>query len=124
MPSVDDHKLKAAENEAFVRDLNRHAAIHCDWMVTGLFYSALHHVSALLHNKGCRDADLRRHAQRQELLRSKLPAETQLYHDYRHLKDDSEDARYECRAFTTAEVQSLQRTEFARLKAKVLALLP
>ncbi len=124
MPGFRAHKRKASENEAFVEVLRRAGGRHRDWMVTGLFYSALHHISALLHHRGCGDGDLKPHSERTRQLWKRLPTESQVFDDYRQLKDDSEGARYECASFSDTEVGELQGEEFARLKARVRELLP
>ena len=124
MPGTQDHRLKAAENEAFAGGVASNGAAHLDWAVTGYFYAALHHVTALLHSLGCQDGDLRTHARRQRQIATRLPAEQQLYDDYRQLQDDSEAARYDCRAFSEQDVNQLIAQHFAPLKTRVQALLP
>jgi len=46
-----------------------------------------------------------------------------IYSDYRQLKDDSRDARYEMVEFTKAEVQDLRDQEYARIKSFALSLI-
>jgi hypothetical protein len=123
MPAAADHISQAQQNEAFVADLKSGPVVHCGWVVTGLFYSALHRVSALLHHRGCSDSDIDGHAKRARQLQQKLDAETQLYSDYRQLKDDSEAARYDCRPFSHAEVSTLEAEEFARIKSRAQELM-
>jgi len=124
MPSRQDHACKATENEAFAGGVVSNGAAHLDWAVTGYFYAALHHVTALLHSLGCQDADLKTHAKREKQIVTRLPVEQQLYNDYRQLSDDSQDARYECRPFSEQDVKQLVAQHFVPLKTRVQALLP
>ena len=49
MPTEKDHSTKAEYNETFFQKTKNN---YQDWAITGLFYSALHYVDALLSKKG------------------------------------------------------------------------
>jgi hypothetical protein len=119
MPTKYRHLRQAFANESFVNTLDPAATRYAGWAVIGLFYAALHYVTALLHRNGCTDASVNSHDRRLRQLQAKLPLEAGLYQHYRHLKDDSEDARYDCVSFTSAQVMLLQSQQFAAIKQRV-----
>lgn len=124
MPSLPDHTHRAAEDEQFAGGIAGGNVAHLGWAVTGYFYAALHHMTALLHHLGCHDGDLTSHPTRLRQIATRLPSEQQLYNDYRHLKDDSEAARYDCRSFSEQDVRDLVKQHFAPLKRRAQKLLP
>ncbi len=88
MSSKQEHIKWAEHNEAFIDSLNLDATPYRDWVVTGMFYAAVHYVEAYLatRNKHSRD-----HRARDSTVKRLLPA---ISHNYRSLKDESINARY------------------------------
>ena len=125
MPTIRQHRKKARHNESFADSFDATATPYTDWITTALFYGALHHVQALLHDLGWPDGQTDKHPKVEKLLSidSTLRNESDLRDDYKQLRDDSEEARYFTRTFSAAEVTRLRQDEFARLKQRVDELL-
>lgn len=119
MPSQDDHLQKARHNEQFVDSFELASTPYLDWVITGIFYAALHYVDAFLATQAVHPGS---HSRRDAEV--KLFLGTGFYLDYRALKDDSQDARYRVRQFSAEEVQNEIRPLFQKIKSEVLALLP
>jgi hypothetical protein len=121
MPDIQQHRTKARENEAFADWLGLSGYPCADWMVTVVFYSALHHIESLFRYLGIPEVESDRHPKRRDLLKfdRRLYGESQLRRDYFDLQDDSEDARYKCRPFTLEEARRLRDEQLARIRARV-----
>lgn len=74
------------------------------WAVTAFFYSALHWVDAYLATLGYHPP---RHVERDNFLHRESILR-RIHSDYRHLKTDSVDARYNIRSFRDSEIQLLR----------------
>jgi hypothetical protein len=123
MPDVYQHLRQAVRNDRFVTSLGDPHDKWSAWAVVGLFYTALHFVTALLHVLGCGDEDVNTHGKRLSQLKQRLPNDQQLFDDYGQLLADSVEARYKCRNFTGADIAELQNQQFGRVKARVKQLL-
>jgi hypothetical protein len=99
--TAQEYLDQAAHNAGLAAYLRTNKTDYLDWAATCLFYSAVHYVNAFLAYSG--KSIPRRHTssdpanpgrtnivQQDSVLRS-------VYHDYRHLDDESRDARYELR---------------------------
>jgi hypothetical protein len=119
LPTTPQHRAKAENNEFLGTELGNP---FWDWAVSGNFYAALHYVEAYFAN---RKPPL--HPATHQLRDSHIHADAKLsaiYVDYRQLKDESRDARYDASiAFTQADV-TRTRTCLDRIKAVVVPLLP
>lgn len=99
MPNFDDHILKAGHNGNFFKSLDQN--IFPDWVVNGIFYSALHCVDAVLSKSNLHPPlhHLRgAYIQKNSLLQS-------IYINYRSLEDLSRDARYTNKILTQVEIK-------------------
>lgn len=104
MSTTPEHKAKAKHNEFFVATLQNP---FWDWAVTGMFYAAVHYVEAYLathrppvhsRNHNVRDSNVQND-----------PVLGKVYDDYRELKNECHDARYQAHlTFTQADVVRLQ----------------
>jgi hypothetical protein len=116
LSSKDQHKEKAEHNK-FLRDELDNP--FWDWAVTATFYAAVQCVEAYfatipLHSKNHEDRDSS--IQRDAKIRS-------IYGDYRLLKDESRDARYQPYiTFAQADVQRVQ-TYLQTVKNVILPLI-
>lgn len=99
MPSRDEHYSKAEHNERFANSFALDSTPYLDWVVTGLFYSAIHYIDAYLAHFHSIHPDS--HEDRDDKVRRYL---RRINKDYRELKDDSKDARYNMRSFTPDEI--------------------
>jgi len=127
MPTQDEHLDKAQHNQRFYESLDIATTDFLDWLVTGLFYCALHYVDAYLATKLIHP---RQHAgtnQRNDQV-AHMPELRVIYRHYRALYDDCIDARYGfhptgMRNFSVSEIQRLRDWNLATIRAHVLQLL-
>jgi HEPN domain-containing protein len=90
-----------------------------DWAITALFYAALHLLQAYLTRTGIH---VTTHMARDRYMRAAtdlLP----ILSDYRALRDASEHARYECRAFSGPEFLSIRDNAFLAITSHLRSLL-
>jgi len=102
-----EHLHQSRHNRRFTDFVANSAPQFADWVITGLFYCALHQVERYAfaklrrHNKG--------HKARCQFVWLSL---RQIFHSYRKLQDMSEDVRYECYSPTAADIATAE--QFAR----------
>jgi len=92
MPSSDEHIKKAKHNEGFVDIFDLKSSPYLDWALTGIFYSAIHYIEAVLAIKSKHPIS---HSQRNTLI-SLYIKNSDVYDDHRDLMEDSRDVRYKC----------------------------
>ena len=102
MPSQKDHINKARHNEQFLSSFDIDTTPFLDWVVNGVFYSALHYLDCYLANKGKHPGE---HRERIRLIWNEPYLGKPFFRLYRPLKDDSEEGRYNMRAFTPDEIR-------------------
>jgi len=102
MPSREDHINKARHNEQFCSSFDLNRTPFLDWVVNGIFYSALHYLDSFFAIKGKHPGD---HQERIRLIRTERDLGRTFFQLYRPLKDDSEEGRYNMRAFTPDEIR-------------------
>jgi len=105
-------------NREFLSTFDRDATPYLDWMVTVIFYTALHVIERYLAHKGLHPTD---HTARDAYLR-RVRGFKFIWLDYRRLKDESIRARYEMASFTASEVQEHEE-RLSRIEAHVHSLL-
>ncbi len=119
MPSPEQHQRQAAHNQSFALSLDLATTPYRDWVVTAVFYAALHLVEWFLTSQGhvsrrdhqLRDSYLARFAQ----LRA-------IYADYTELRFQSEAARYECAAFTVETIRDDLIPRLTRIETHIRSL--
>jgi hypothetical protein len=118
--TADEHFLRAQQNERFANqiDLNTSpVAVH--WVVTILFYAALHYVQAYFAALG------RKHGlhttRASDIQRDNRIAV--IYDDFRQLSDMSRDARYECSALQPGHIKFAQE-RLEQIKSDLKPFLP
>ena len=104
MPDIQAHRQQVQHNRQVISHLQQGSDTYLDWVVTLLFYTALHLVDQVLYHNA--QLNPRNHRQRHAAI-AKEPALAQIYPDYRELEHQSRRSRYECAQFTLDEVQSL-----------------
>lgn len=112
MARKDDHLWQADHNEAFYSRLLTTKFL--DWVVTAIFYSALHYVDAYLAAK--QDIHPSRHYEGRDFWVATESNLKRIWNQYRWLKDKSEAARYDVKHFTQAEVKGFKENEFEIIK--------
>ncbi len=121
MATKKEHIRKAEHNERFIDLFDIDTTPFLDWVITGIFYSAIHYIRALAAKYDLINissyGDMDNLFNRISVFKNNRTA----YMDYRQLKDDSRSARYEMVKFSTREVRSLKNGEFQRIKSFVLA---
>ena len=105
--AVSEYVAQAKHNSAFAADIRKNQGKYLDWAATSLFYAALHYVNAYFVKSGM--AIPRRHSSSDP----KNPGRTNIvqqdpslkiiYAPYRHLDDESRDARYELKVVSKAD---------------------
>jgi hypothetical protein len=99
-PTAHEYIEQAAHNAALAAHLRSEKPDYLDWAVTCLFYSALHYVNAYLafsqkpipkRHRATDGSPARLNIIQQD------PNLRPIYPHYRHLDDESRDARYELR---------------------------
>lgn len=104
MPTKHQHQTKAADNEAFADyvDLNQRAAV--DWVLTVLFYAAVHYVEAYFAKQGIHSTT---HTTRIASIRQD-PTLRAIYRNYQELLTYSRDARYDVVALGAQDIQDVR----------------
>jgi len=118
--NTEEYIAQAAHNAELARTLRKERKEYLDWAVTCLFYSAVHYINACLTKDG-KDIP-RRHVGtdagavgRTNIVQQDASLKT-IYFDYRHLDDESRDARYELRHPTPAEFDTYLMPKFVRIE--------
>ena len=96
MASKKDNKKKPRHNEQFYSSFDLDTTPFLDWVVNGIFYSALHYLDSYLASKGRHPGD---HKERIRLIWAEPGLGRSFFRLYRPLKDESEAGRYDMRAF-------------------------
>jgi len=120
MPTKVEHLRQAQHNERFLSSFDLATTPFLDWVVTAIFYTALHYLRCLMSHHNYTNVatygDMDKAFDRIQLLK-RHPA---IYDDYRTLKDDSWSARYNMWRPAPAGVVDLRDNEFVRIRAFVL----
>jgi len=104
--TTEEHIEKARHNEGFLSsfgDISKISVPFLDWLVTTIFYSALHYVDAILALGNVhpgKHSDRRLGIQRNKDLRV-------IWKDYRNLEDKSRKARYTLHGFSNNDIIQL-----------------
>jgi hypothetical protein len=117
MTTESEHLDQAAHNFAVSGHLS--ASQDWDWATIALFYSALHLVQAYFARSGI---DARTHVQRERRMLG-IADMGPLLLSYRWLRDQSENARYECRRFSEMEFESIRDGSYATISRRIRELL-
>jgi len=122
MPTLNQHLRKAQHNENFATHISPSPFL--DWLVTTKFYAALHYIDAYLANKGIHPKRHRGSKESRDTYIGNDPNLRPVYHDYRRLREDSEDARYEVREFLLADITNRTDPCLIRIKNHLRQFLP
>ena len=122
MAPPPQHKAKALHNELFLQVPELTGDEFADWAVTVLFYSALHWMRALSAQEGYQVRGYRPYKGypgEDEVLQGTGIFTPQAFEWYRHLRDESRDARYETQPFSASDFRDLQQNFFKPFKSFV-----
>ena len=120
MPTAEQHRQQAEHNRAFVQSFDLDTSLYLDWVVTAIFYTALHLVEWFLRTKeltGRRDHQLR------DAYIARMSELRPVYADYTELKFQSKAARYECATFTPEILRDDLRPRLTRVESHIKQLL-
>jgi hypothetical protein len=118
LPNPTEHKTKAEHNEFLVSTLQNP---FWDWAVIAIFYAALQYVEAYLSKK-VPAVHSPNHAARDSHVQNDASLRT-IYVDYRELKTESRDARYDAAiTFSQSDVKRLQQN-LDKIKRVIVPLL-
>lgn len=123
MITPQQHQEKALHNERLLEMRELTDGEFVDWAVTVLFYGALHWMRALAAQEGHQIKSYRSHSREilgeEEVFTYTKIFTQQAFHWYSNLKDESRDARYEMRQYSTADFHNLRDSFFKPFKAFV-----
>ena len=111
MPQRHEHLIRAQENEKLASALRPKFPVCADWAITILFYAALHYIDAFLAGKNLHPLN---HDARDKQVEQNGSL-TDIYDDYRRLKDLSRAARYEIACYPPEAVE-MANGRLARIK--------
>jgi hypothetical protein len=122
MATPSEHRSKALHNEELL-DVHKLAdGKFAGWAITILFYSALHWMRALAAQEGFQ---IRSYSgnNSEKLALQQIPLfrqSAQQFNWYRSLKDESQDARYEMRQYSSVDFHDLKQRFFDPFKAFII----
>ena len=117
MATAAEHLAQSERNAAVAQQLAESADY--DWAVTALFYASLHLVQAYLLRRGIR---VQTHGQRIRQMMSLAELEP-IVDSYRVLQTHSENARYECRNFSSSEFAAIRNGRYSQVLSHLRSLL-
>lgn len=120
MASEKEHLRKAEHNERFFSEFKIEATPYLDWVVTGIFYSAIHYIRAVAAKHGLTNISSYGDVDTAFNKLSVFKRRRDVYSDYRQLKDDSRAVRYNMANIPATEVIKLRDNEFKNIKAFAL----
>lgn len=121
MPEKNQHLQIVAQNYEALSHLSKpNPSEYTDWCATIIFYMALHFVEAYLAEKKGRHTTIHK-ILLQEIIDD--PNLKSIYHNYRHLKDDSETARYNGEKLTIYDMRNSTLKFYKKIQNKIIRLL-
>lgn len=121
MPKTAEHAAQSRKNLRFAESFDLDKTENLDWVVTAYFYAALHLVDAVLFFRD--HIDPPNHEQRRDYVRTKTYLHP-ISHQYKELKDRSEDARYRLIPFTKTQIEKDVIPLYKKIEAHILPMLP
>jgi len=101
MPDQNDHIRKSKHNEGFYKSLSIGQTPYKDWIVVGVFYTALHLIDAYLATKNIHPHS---HVMRDDWVKRNRELDP-IWLDYRELKEFRMKASYKIYDFAAQEIQ-------------------
>lgn len=121
MPDTNEHLQIVNQNYAALSHLSKpDPSVYTDWCVTIIFYMALHLVQAYLADKK------NEHTTNHPTLQKNISEDQNLksmYGNYRHLQDDSANARYDGQKLPIYRMRSSTLQYFKIIQDKIFSLL-
>ena len=122
MPNRTTHETQALHNDRFWQSLDVGTTPYTDWIVNGIFYSAVHWIEAYLATINRHSSS---HANRSTIMNglSRLRRDPDLIPDYVVLRTESENARYVGRKYTAEEITADLIPALNRIRQTMLGLI-
>ena len=123
MKTTADYIAQAAHNADLAEHLRQSRTDCLDWAVTCLFYAAIHYVNAYMVwanipiPKRHRSKDVKNPG-RTDIV-DKDPTLSTIYCEYRHLDDESRDARYELKKPTKEDYDLFLLVQFEKIRVLI-----
>jgi hypothetical protein len=118
--AISEYVAQANHNSAFATDIRKHQGKYLDWAATCLFYAAVHYVNAYFVKSQM--AIPRRHSSpdpknpgRMNIVQQD-PSLKIIYAPYRHLDDESRDARYELKVVSEADYDKFLLPQLEKIR--------
>ena len=115
MPDARRHLKRAEENEKLADAMPQRDGFSTDWAITVRFYSSLHYIDAFLAGKQVHPLD--HDARDSEVERN--GSLTDIYKEYRRLKDWSRAARYDIAEYPASKARE-SRSKLNAIKIHIL----
>jgi hypothetical protein len=122
--TITEYLQQAAQNAEFAEYIRKNRSDRLDWAATCLFYSAVHYVNAYLVKS--KIPIPRRHHGSEAGKRGRTnivqqdPTLSAIYPQYRHLDDESRDARYELKKPSEADYDGFLSSKLNEIKSFVV----
>ena len=122
MPNRTTHETQALHNDRFWQSLDVGTTPYTDWIVNGIFYSAIHWIEAYLATINSHSSS---HANRSTIMKGLfwLRDHPDMITDYELLRTESENARYVGRKYTDEEITADLIPALDRIRQIMLGLL-
>jgi hypothetical protein len=122
--TIPEYLEQAAHNSAFAQFIRQNKSECLDWSATCLFYAAVHYINAYLVKTG--RAIPRRHTGYDPKKRpgrtnivQQDPQLSAIYPEYRHLDDESRDARYELKKVSASDYDRFLFPKLEKIRAYI-----
>ena len=112
---VVDHNFEALRHLT-----SPNPSTYVDWCTTVIFYMALHHIHAYLADK--KNMHPSSHTNLDSIISRDMKLKP-IYNKYRHLKDDSEDARYEGKILSIYQLRQTVLKFYSEIEKSIFQLL-
>lgn len=116
-----DHLRKGEYNEEFYLSFDLDSTPYLDWVVNGVFYSALHYIESYLAIQGKHPIT---HGIRNADIKDDPNLGRDIFRRFNSLKDDSESGRYLMKNFTPLEIRQFIIPELDNIKAYLKQYIP
>jgi len=121
MPEDSEHLHKAEHNEDFYLSFDLTTTPYLDWVVSGIFYSALHYIESYLATQ---EKHSQNHADRNANIRDDQNLGIDIFKKFNALKDDSENGRYLMKVFTPGEIRQFIMPNLYEIKEYLKQYIP
>lgn len=116
-----EHLNKAEYNEKFYQSFDLNTTLYLDWVVNGIFYSAVHYIDSYLSMQQKHPTT---HGQRYADIRDDQNLGRYVFKKFNSLKDDSESGRYYMKNFTPGEIRQYVIVKFYEIKEYLQKYIP